>query len=63
MMRCAKATIAVACALLSAIAGEAGACKYSVRDVAFVDILPDPYHVYIHVGADTSAETRADIAA
>ena len=62
-MRCAKATIAVACALLSAIAGEAGACKYSVRDVAFVDILPDPYHVYIHVGADTSAETRADIAA
>ncbi|MAF11289.1 hypothetical protein CMK11_12630 [Candidatus Poribacteria bacterium] len=62
MLRTGKSAVSVACSLLFVTAGVAWACKYSVRDVAFVDILPQPYHAYIHVNAETSPEARAEIA-
>lgn len=55
--------LAFACSVLLAAAGVAFACKYSVRDVAFVDISPDPYLAYIHVDGDVPAGTLADIEA
>jgi hypothetical protein len=50
-----------ACAALLVAAGVAFACKYSVRDVAFVDISPEPYFAYIHVDSSVSPATRAEI--
>ncbi len=56
-----RTSVLLACVAMLSVAGIAAACKYSVRDVAFVDIMPDPYHVYIHVDAATPADTRAEI--
>ncbi len=58
MPRHTRTTFAGTCVAMFVVAGIAAACKYSVRDVAFVDILPDPYHAYIHVDGTTSAATR-----
>jgi hypothetical protein len=63
MPRVTRTTLSVVCMAMSIVAGSAVACKYSVRDVAFVDILPSPYHAYIHVDATTSQTTRDAITA
>ena len=62
MPRVTRTTLSTACVAMLLVAGIAVACKYSVRDVAFVDILPDPYHAYIHVDETTSQATRDVVA-